>query len=106
MEGIRICFPLTGQEEKSEAMKDLFSLNLDMGPAGRARLVVSHVDQVINDRSESNICVKLSVTNEYLGAPLSLKVSKFVLNSDGSLHCKVILYSHRIQNRDYSICLV
>ena len=102
MEGIRICFPLTGAEEKcvedsvsdnqTEAAKDLFSLNLDMGAVGKAKLVVSHVNEVINSTKESNICVNLSVTKEYLGVPLGLRVSKFIFNGDGSLHSQVNLY--------------
>ena len=99
MEGIRICFQLTGFEEKweedsinPEASKDIFSLNLDMGPVGKARLVVSHVNEVINKINESNISVNLSVTKEYLGVPLSLRVSKFIFNEDGSLHSKVDFY--------------
>ena len=102
MEGIRICFPLTGVEKKcvedsnsenqTEAVKDLFSLNLDMGPVGKARLVVSHVNEVINNIKESNIYVNLSVTKEYLGVPLSLRVSKFIFNEDGSLHSQANLY--------------
>ena len=108
MEGIRICFPLTDVEEKcvednksdnqTEAVKDLFSLNLDMGPVGKARLVVSHVNEVISSIKESNICVNLSVTKEYLGVPLSLRVSKFILNEDGSLHSQVNLYSIMYSN--------
>ena len=93
MEGIRICFPLPGSElvagdvdqggDDNEGVKELFSLNLDMGPLGRARLVVCHRNK------ESPICVKLSVTAEYLGVPLVLRVSQFILNADGSLHSKV-----------------
>lgn len=92
MEGIRICFPVPGSElvagvvgdseDDNECVKELFSLNLDMGPAGRARLVVCHRNK------GSNICVKLSVTAEYLGVPLVLRVSQFILNADGSLHSK------------------
>ena len=102
MEGIRICFPFTGLENKnfegkdgehqSDATKDLFTVNLDMGPVGKARLVVSQVNELSNSVEEANICVKLSVTKEYLGEPLSLRVSKFLLNEDGSLNCKVIVY--------------
>ena len=100
MEGIRICFPLPGSElvtgavneggdDDNEGVKELFSLNLDMGPVGRARLVVCHCNE------ESNICVKLSVTAEYLGVPLILRVSQFILNADGSLHSKVLQSSGR-----------
>ena len=94
MEGIRICFPLPGSElvigdvkkgdDDNEDVKELFSLHLDMGPVGRARLVVCYC------KEESNICVKLSVTAEYLGVPLLLRVSQFILNADGSLHSKVL----------------
>ena len=80
------------KSDNLEAANDLFSLNLDMGPAGKARLVVSHVNEVINNIKESNISVNLSVTKEYLGVPLSLRVSKFILNDDGSLNSQVHLY--------------
>ena len=105
-----ICFPLTGIEEKSvedsksdnlEAANDLFSLNLDMGPVGKARLVVSHVNEVIINIKESNISVNLSVAKEYLRVPLSLRVSKFILNEDGSLHSQVSLYLEQNSYRPY-----
>ena len=116
MEGIRICFPLTNVEEKcaedsnnddqTEAAKDLFSLNLDMGPVGKARLVVSHVNEVIINIKESNISVNLSVAKEYLRVPLSLRVSKFILNEDGSLHSQVSLYLEQNSYVHMTICLV